>query len=166
MQDVIVWTAWIGGAGIGAYFLLQYWLTNTQLGCSTAYGNVFGAITNLSFFRSGDYQTLNNWRLWFILGIPLGGLIAALTSPGFEWQLSTSMGTLYDGVMPQNPWLKGLLVMVGGVLMGLGARMAGGCTSGHVIAGVSLLNPPSLLAGALFFVGGILAVQALFHTLG
>jgi uncharacterized membrane protein YedE/YeeE len=48
-------------------------------------------------------------------------------------------------------------------LIGFGARMAGGCQSGHSINGLSVLNPPSLLASAGFFVGGIVAVQILFR---
>ena len=46
--------------------------------------------------------------------------------------------------------------------MGIGARMSGGCTSGHVIVGCSLLNPASLIAGVVFFAGGLLVVQLLF----
>lgn len=52
--------------------------------------------------------------------------------------------------------------MVSGMLMGVGARLAGGCPSGHVISGCALLNPPNLLAGALFFAGGLITAQLLF----
>lgn len=165
MHNVVVWAGWLGGIAIGSYLLLQYWLTNTQLGCSTGYGNLVARLTRLPYFRQGEYVKINNWRLWFLLGIPLGGLIGALSSPGFEWQISSSMGTLYDSALPQTLWLKALVVTGGGVLLGVGARMAGGCTSGHVIAGVSLLNPPSMLAGLLFFLGGLGAVQLLFWRL-
>jgi uncharacterized membrane protein YedE/YeeE len=44
--------------------------------------------------------------------------------------------------------------------------MAGGCQSGHAINGMSMLNPPSLLASAGFFVGGLVAVQTLFAWFG
>ena len=165
MSDVVVWSGWIGGICVGSYVLFQLWLSNKQLGCSTGYGNIFGRITRLSFFRHGDYKFVNNWRLWFLLGLPLGGFLAASTSPGYEWQITTSMGSLYDSVLPASEWQKALLMMGGGMLLGLGARMAGGCTSGHVIVGVSLLNPPSLLAGALFFAGGLATVQFIFHVL-
>jgi uncharacterized membrane protein YedE/YeeE len=43
--------------------------------------------------------------------------------------------------------------------------MAGGCQSGHSINGMSLLNLPSLVASVGFFIGGIVAVQALFRWL-
>ena len=166
MNEVIIWTGWIGGIAVGLYALAQFWLTNRQLGCSLAYGNVIGFTSRLRYFHQGDFAQLNNWRLWFIVGIPLGGFLAGVTSPGFEVGLKWSMGDVYDRVMPGNHWLKGLVVMSGGVLMGYGARLAGGCTSGHVIAGCALLNPPSLLAGGLFFVGGLSTVQLLFGQFG
>jgi hypothetical protein len=47
-------------------------------------------------------------------------------------------------------------VVVGGFLVGFGARYAGGCTSGHAITGLATLQPASMLAVAGFFAGGLL----------
>ena len=55
----------------------------------------------------------------------------------------------------QNPKIL-LMLIVGGVLVGFGARYAGGCTSGHAISGLSDLQLPSLLAVIGFFIGGLL----------
>ncbi len=162
MNSVVVWSGWVGGIAVGLYALFQFRLSNRQLGCSLAYGNIIGAGSKLSYFRTGHFAKLNNWRLWFIIGIPIGGFIAAASSPNAEIVATWSMGAVYDQVMPNSDWLKGLVVMFGGILMGYGARTAGGCTSGHVIAGCALLNPASLLAGGLFFVGGLMSVQFLF----
>ena len=95
----------------------------------------------------------------------LGGALAALGSPGYEWTLTTSMGAYYDSVMPSVVWQKATVVVLGGIMMGYGARLAGGCTSGHAITGMSLLNLPSMLAGVCFFVGGIVSVQLMFKLL-
>ncbi|MCC6750610.1 MAG: YeeE/YedE family protein [Deltaproteobacteria bacterium] len=165
MTEVVVWSGWIGGIGIGLYGLAQLWLSGQPLGVSTGFGNVCALASRRSFFRTGPYADPFNWRLWFLLGIPLGGLLAALSSPG-PLVASFSLGRLYDQVLPSAVWAKGAVLFAGGALMGLGARMADGCTSGHAIAGVSLLNPPSLLAAAGFFVGGTAAVQALFRLTG
>jgi hypothetical protein len=73
---------------------------------------------------------------------------------------------MYEQVLPDAMWLRGLYLIAGGTLIGYGARLAGGCQSGHSINGMSLLNPPSLLASAGFFVGGIVSVQALFALFG
>jgi uncharacterized membrane protein YedE/YeeE len=53
--------------------------------------------------------------------------------------------------------LKGIAILViGGFLVGFGARYAGGCTSGHAISGLSNLQLPSLIAVIGFFIGGLI----------
>ena len=54
------------------------------------------------------------------------------------------------------------ILIVGGFLVGFGARYAGGCTSGHAISGLSNLQLPSLIAVIGFFAGGLLMVHVLF----
>lgn len=161
MTEVIVWSGWIGGIAIGLYYLLQLTVTGRQLGASTAYSNICGLFSKLDFFKD---SSKGNWRIWFLVGIPLGGFLGAWTSPG-EIVWSFSLGEMYDSVLPQSIWAKGGVLLFGGMLIGAGSRMAGGCQSGHVINGVSLMNPPSFLAGAGFFLGGIIVVQLLFNVL-
>ncbi len=164
MTEVMVWSGWVGGLAVGLYALLQFALTGKALGVSTGYGNICGGFSQSPFFHRGEYETIDNWRLWFIVGLPLGGVLAALTSPG-EIVWSFSLGRMYDQVLPQALWAKGAVLLLGGAMIGYGSRLANGCTSGHAIAGLSLLNPPSFLAAAGFFVGGIIVVQILFRLL-
>lgn len=165
MTEVIVWSGWVGGLAVGAYALLQWIFSGNALGASTGFGNVCSYVSSAPFFHKGEYETANNWRLWFLIGIPLGGFLGALTSPG-EIVASFSMGAMYDSVLPQALWAKALTLVAGGIMIGYGSRAAGGCTSGHSIAGMSMLNLPSVLASAGFFVGGIIMVQILFRIIG
>jgi len=55
-----------------------------------------------------------------------------------------------------------ILLGIGGLLVGFGARYAGGCTSGHAISGLSNLQLPSLMAVIGFFIGGLLMVHLIF----
>lgn len=165
MTQVIVWPGWVAGATIGLYLVLQYYLTGRALGCSSAYGNFCGLATRTRFFHTGAFENLNNWRLWFAFGLPLGGALGALTS-GSAIEPTLTMGAMYESVLPASLPLRGAYLILGGALIGLGARMADGCQSGHSINGMSLLNPASFLASAGFFVGGIVAVQALFGLFG
>lgn len=165
MNEVIVWSGWVGGIAVGLYMLLQYWVSGNALGASTGYGNVCALGSKHPFFSTGQFVEPTNWRLWFTLGIPLGGLIALLSS-GASFAPSFAMGDMYDQVLPSALWAKALVLTSGGVAIGYGSRLAGGCTSGHSITGLSLLNPPSLLASAGFFVGGIAVVQLLFAVGG
>lgn len=164
MTQVVVWSGWVGGLAIGAYTLLQLVLSGRALGASTGFGNVCALASRNPFFHKGDFADPTNWRLWFTVGLPLGGLIALLTS-GQSFSPSFHMGTLYESVLPSALWAKGLVLMLGGVAIGYGARLAGGCTSGHSIVGMALLNPPSIAASVGFFIGGIAIVQLLFNVL-
>jgi len=160
--SVLVWSGVVGGLGIGLYVWLQFFVTGRALGCSTGFGTAIAPVSRLSFFADSKFRGPGRWRLWFLIGIPLGGAVAALTSGDGGLTATMSMGALYDAVMPTSLWLRMALLTGGGVLMGYGARMAGGCTSGHAISGIAMLNPPSMLAAVGFFAGGVVAVQLLF----
>ena len=55
-----------------------------------------------------------------------------------------------------------MVIVVGGFLVGFGARYAGGCTSGHAISGMSALQLGSLYAVIGFFAGGLFMTYVLF----
>ena len=165
MVEVVVWSGWVGGIGVGLYLLVQYWVTGTALGASTGYGNVCALGSRRPFFSSGRFADPKNWRLWFTLGLPLGGFAALMTSPGAVFEPTLSMGSVYETVFPASPALRIPLLLLGGACIGYGARMAGGCTSGHSITGTAMLNPPSMLASVGFFAGGVAIVQFIFNVL-
>jgi uncharacterized protein len=79
-----------------------------------------------------------SWRWSFLGGLVVGGVTIRLLAPSLI------------------PGLAGnaLTLIVAGLVVGFGARIAGGCTSGHGIVGTSRLSPRSLLATTLFMVAG------------
>ncbi|MBL3658530.1 YeeE/YedE family protein [Fulvivirga sediminis] len=119
------------------------------------------------------------WNLVFVAGTFLGGVVSVLwlqseepmqlnekvvqelevmgiNSPGKE--LAPGEIFAWDQLMS----LEGILFMVlGGFLVGFGARYAGGCTSGHAISGLSNLQLPSLIAVIGFFIGGLVSTYFL-----
>jgi uncharacterized membrane protein YedE/YeeE len=62
---------------------------------------------------------------------------------------------LFGSEIFQSPKMIFILI-IGGILIGFGSRYAGGCTSGHAIAGMSNLQLPSLKAVIGFFIGGLI----------
>ena len=136
-----------------------------------------GAGKHVSFF---DYDWKKQlWNLVFILGAIGGGFIATtFLGSGTSLQLSQStitdlaaLNIPFDGnLAPMSlfSWqslatVKGFLVLVvGGFLVGFGARWAGGCTSGHAISGLSNLQLPSLIAVIGFFIGGLTMTFLIF----
>jgi uncharacterized membrane protein YedE/YeeE len=162
MDPHAIWPGLVGGLAIGLFSLVQLRVTGRALGCSTGYGNVCGFVSRSPYFHTGPYANLLNWRLWFTLGLPLGGLLA-VTLHGGGFQPNFDLGEMYSSVMPEAGWARALILFASGGLIGFGSRMAGGCTSGHSIVGMALMAPSSLLASVGFFVGGTIAVQALFR---
>lgn len=79
----------------------------------------------------------------------VGGLLASVTSGRFE--LRTDMGPGFRDVVTGDPVWMSVVLFVGGLMVGFGTRMAGGCTSGHGLTGCSRLHPVSLVATATFF---------------
>jgi uncharacterized membrane protein YedE/YeeE len=163
--EISVWSGWLAGIAIGLFVILHFWLVGKPAGCSTGYGNVVGYLfKKVSYYQQGEYKNRNNMKLWFLIGIPLGGLISALTSPE-PWHFNFSMG-MYDQVLPQSDAAKAIWLLFGGMMLGLGARLAGACTTGHALVGGAMLNPPSLLAGVVFFASALITTQLLFMGVG
>ena len=57
-------------------------------------------------------------------------------------------------------------LIIAGVLVGAGARYAGGCTSGHGVCGLARLSSRSLVATLSFMAAGFAAVYTLRHLIG
>lgn len=93
-----------------------------------------------------------------LISVFVGGLIAAVTSGRFELRLD--MGEGFRDLVTADPLLMTVLLFVGGVLVGFGTRLAGGCSSGHGLNGCGRLRPVSLVATAVFF-GTAVAVSFL-----
>ncbi len=91
-------------------------------------------------------------HLTFLLAMFIGGLIAAMTSGQFEieLQLSDTHSRIFGD--PMAVWLA---LLFGGMMVGFGAQMAGGCTSGHGLSGCARLIPASLLATVVFMLSAI-----------
>lgn len=84
----------------------------------------------------------------FLAMTMIGGLIASVMRDGFHVQFD--MGADYARLFGSGPHIWALL-LCGGMLVGFGTRMAGGCTSGHGLSGCSRLQPGSLVGTAAFF---------------
>jgi uncharacterized protein len=82
---------------------------------------------------------------FLLTGIVIGGVLFTLTTG------SSSPSPLYSGLLPADPVSQLGILVVAGFAMGVGARTAGGCTSGHGLTGMSLGSPASIVAAMTFF---------------
>ena len=152
---VAPWPFWAGGAALGAFVLLFFGRTGKALGVSTCYYDACGAMTEPEARRS--------WRLPFLLGIIGGGLVAAVLAGNFT--ATASMG-LFDTLVTASLPAKAALLTAGGVMLGFGARLAGGCTSGHGIVGMALLARSSVTATLVFMVTGVGVTHLMLRVVG
>ncbi len=130
----------LGGAliGLAASMLLLF---------SGRVAGITGITGGLVRPAAGDLS----WRLMFIAGLVAGGAVLLLVSPGaFHVGIHRSFAAL----------------AVAGLLVGFGARLGSGCTSGHGVCGLSRLSRRSLVATLTFMATGALAVFVVVHLLG
>jgi uncharacterized protein len=133
------WTSFMGGITIGLAAAALLLLSGRTLGIS---GIFYGAMTGLGpEFR---------WRAIFLLGL--------LAAPVVLMIFFTPVSPHFDVPMTQ--------VVVAGLLVGFGARLGSGCTSGHGICGLSRLSPRSLVATPTFMFAGFLTVYVVRHLAG
>ena len=100
-------------------------------------------------------------HLAFLLMLLAGGTLGSLASG--TWSYRETLGAVHE-TLTGGGVLSLITLVVGGILVGLGTRMSGGCTSGHGLSGCSRLQPASLLATASFF-GAAVAVSFLLRAL-
>lgn len=93
-----------------------------------------------------------------LVSILVGGFVAAVVSGRFE--VRGDMGAGFAEIVTADPLTMVVVLFVGGVLVGFGTRLAGGCSSGHGLHGCGRLYPVSLVATAVFF-GTAVAVSFL-----
>lgn len=177
------WPWWVAGPLIAlTMFLLMYFGKSFGISANLRTACAMGGAGKFSDFFRFEWKN-EIWNLVFILGALVGGFIAAnYLTPEYQIALSEATVGELEALGFQNPGatfvpseifslenflsLKGfLVVIVGGFLVGFGARYAGGCTSGHAISGLSALEWPSLVAVIGFFIGGLFTTYVILPYL-
>jgi uncharacterized protein len=132
-------SAILGGLLIGLAATLL-WLANGRI------AGISGIVGSLPFVRPDD----RGWRIAFLAGLILAPLgYAALAGPP---------AVQLDAAAP--------VIVAGGLLVGFGTRLGGGCTSGHGVCGLARLSPRSIVATGLFMAAGFITVLLTRHLAG
>lgn len=137
------------GILIGLFVPILLIIDNKQFGISSSMNNICSLVLPKSkkYFSRYNFEH-NDWKIYFVIGIILGGFISA------NW-FSDSTVFLPD----KYKSLEGIILLfIGGFLVGFGTRYANGCTSGHSITGISMLKASSIIATLSFFVGGLIYI--------
>ena len=163
------WSPYLVGALIGLLTMLTFYFSDKPLGASTAYARVAGLLgkvvaprhtESLKYYQ--DNKPAIDWEVMLVVGAIGGAFLAAwhggeLTG---EW-----LSPMWEARFGNDSYaLRTAVALVGGILMAFGARLAGGCTSGHGISGALQLSVGSWIALVCFFVGGIGTAMLMFRV--
>lgn len=165
------WPWYVAGALIGLIVPALLLLGNKHFGISANLRHACAACfpANIKFFQYDWKKEI--WNFFFVAGIFIGAFVAAqwLANPDpvvIHSDLASELAgygiTKTSELVPAELFsfdslltLRGVIMLIGGgLLVGFGARYAGGCTSGHAIMGLSDLQWPSLVATIMFMAGG------------
>jgi len=134
--------------------------TNRPMGASTTYpycADLLTGTTQNSYFEK--IMIPGNWEMIFLSGAFLAGLIISLVKKEFKLTLIHDRWKSYKGESNQQ---RIIWSFVGGFILIFGARMAGGCTSGHIVSGGMQLAISSLVFSAFVFIG-LLVTGKIFY---
>jgi len=160
------WSPYVAGIGIGILSWVAFLLSDRPLGCSTAFARTSGMVEGYFSTRGAEkrlyfreFPPVIDWEWMLVLGIVIGAFISVTLSGGFEGSLVPS---LWSGTFSPRVFPRLISAFNGGILLGFGARWAGGCTSGHGISGTLQLAVSGWLAVACFFIGGVVTAFMIY----
>jgi uncharacterized protein len=135
---------YVGGPVLGLCVIALRLLLNGRLGVTGGYTEVIEKV--------GRRSLAFDWRGWFLVGLVAGGAVFALIAGGPDFH---GYGWLTDTFHGSWQVLVAVILLVAGVLLGYGSKVAGGCTSGNGLSGTAMLSPAALAATATFFATAI-----------
>ncbi len=171
MMEVLslrMWSPYAAGIGIGVLAILGFLISDKTIGCSAAFSRTSGMIEKLfrgsrvnekSYYRK--FAPVIDWEWMLVLGIVIGAFLSSMLSGQFHLHWIPSMwAAAFGSAVP----VRFIVALLGGIMIGVGARWAGGCTSGHGISGTLQLAVSSWIAVVCFFLGGIVTAMILYKV--
>lgn len=163
------WSPYAVGAGIGVLSWITFLTMGKQLGVSTTFVRVAGAVerglapehveANPYLVKNLQGEGLINWQFALVLALLLGGYLSAKLA---GTRRGEALPEVWRARFGDSRRKRHAFALVGGALVLFGARLAGGCTSGHGITGALQLALSSWVALAGIFAGGVAAARLLY----
>ncbi len=152
------WNPYFGGFLLGVLILITFFLTGRGLGASGAMKSSVVTIVDKvapthaennayysKFLSKGDDTPMNTWLVYEVLGVLIGAFLSGGLSGRISWRVQHS---------PKITRKRRLVfALIGGILFGLGAQIARGCTSGAALSGMAVLST-----------GGFITMLAIFGS--
>jgi hypothetical protein len=135
---------YLGGILLGLVLFGSFFLTGNGLGASGGLNRILVFVEDLIYpehidrtpylisMAGGERNPLDSWVVFVSIGVVVGGFVSGVVNGRFK--VETNRG---PNITPRMRWM---LAFIGGGLMGYGARMARGCTSGQALSGGAVLS--------------------------
>lgn len=163
------WSPYAVGIGIGILSWLSFLISGKPIATSTTFARAGGMIEEMVRGEKDKqrpyYEKIKlmiNWQWMLVIGVVIGSFISAIVSGDF--QVGVWVPSLWSSAFGDSALLRVFVAVIGGIILGFGARFAGGCTSGHGISGTLQLAVSSWISAIFFFVGGIIAAHIIYFV--
>ena len=176
MEKKFSWRPYIAGALVGLLAVLSAYVTTKQLGkpkylgASTTFVRAAGLIEKAAapehvkenqYFQSKKVKV--DWQFMLVIGVLIGSFLASISTKSFKVECTPPIWS--DNFGTSKP-KRALFAFLGGAIAMFGARMAGGCPSGHGLSGLMQLSVSGYIAMAGFFGAGIIMARLTYKRKG
>lgn len=173
MDTKFTWRPYVAGALVGVLAIASVYVSTQllekpqYLGASTTFVRVAGmaeeAVAPDHVAANDYYQSKKvkvDWQFMVLVGVALGALGASLATRDFKTE---SVPPIWRENFGESIPLRAVFAFAGGAVAMFGARMAGGCPSGHGLSGLMQLSLSGFLAMAGFFGAGVVVANLLYR---
>ncbi len=164
------WSPYLAGALTGLLAVFSMVVVGKFFGASTSFVRTTGMIEEYFFHErvaTMDYfisKTLKiDWQWMFVVGIFIGALFSSIVSRTYRLEGAPLMWSQRFG---GSVIKRGFVAFLGGLIAMFGARLAGGCPSGHGLSGMMQLSLSGYISLVCFFLGGVLCAKKLYKSGG
>ncbi|MCK4265260.1 YeeE/YedE family protein [Candidatus Babeliales bacterium] len=162
------WSPYAAGAGIGVLTWITFLLMGHKLGVSTVFVNIAAFIEKIFVpihFQKSAYflqagGTLIDWQFAFVLFTFVGSLVSSYLG---KTRMKQAVPSVWKKRFGSSKNIRNFWAFIGGILLIIGARIAGGCTSEHGISGGLQLAVTSWIFVAVLFSTGILVALLIYR---
>lgn len=123
---------------------------------------LFGDLSNTPYFQKIAENPSSIVELFLLIGLIIGGFVASKVNKTYKSEIIPDLWVKYQG---NNIYKRFTFVVIGSILLGFGAVMASGCTTGNILQGWAHLSLGSIVAGICFFIGAIISAKLIFRKM-
>ena len=167
------WNPYLAGALAGVLAVVSVLVTTQNLGspkylgASTTFVRAAGLMERIIvpahvadnvYYR--EKKASIDWQMLFVIGIFFGAVLASMTDGSFKPE---GVPPIWRERFGSSRTVRAVGGLIGGIVTMFGARLAGGCPSGHGLSGMMQLSVSGLIAMICFLIGGLITAALVYR---